>query len=365
MIGNPQNLNALEPLSLVESFVQHPPDGFEAARIELDGAKMPVFLTPFDLLTTLDDGAKHKVEKIPFAKRIARALLRPQTIFAGATVSEYAIYAAREKYEPLATALLAEMRLRCAKLAIFKDMPQNSPLLSAEENASADKLLDACRANGFIILEGQALAYVPMDFKTEDEYLARFSGKRRYDFRRKLKNRGSVQIEEVPTGDPRFDDDAFVNGLYAMYESVFAQSEIHFDKLSREFFTAVFRDATSGGVGFFYRTGEKLIGWKLCFVCRGNLVDKYIGFAYPDARDANLYFLSWFHCLEFALRHGLKNYIVGWTDAKVKAYLGAKFTFTQHAVYLRNPLFRFVLKRCQRFFEPDKNLGISPETAES
>jgi hypothetical protein len=126
-----------------------------------------------------------------------------------------------------------------------------------------------------------------------------------------------------------------------------------------------FSRTSSGGIVFLYRRGEKLIGWKLCFVCRGNIVDKYVGFVYPDARDAGIYFLSWFHCLEFAIRNGLENYVVGWTDAKVKAYLGAKFTFTKHAVYLRNPLFRFVLKHFQRWFEHDKNLGIGPAASES
>ncbi|HEY2322071.1 MAG TPA: GNAT family N-acetyltransferase, partial [Thermoanaerobaculia bacterium] len=68
----------------------------------------------------------------------------------------------------------------------------------------------------------------------------------------------------------------------------------------------------------------------------------------------------WFHCLDFAIRHSLRTYVVGWTDAKVKAYLGARFTFTHHAVYLRSPLFRFVLNRFARFFEPDKNFLSLP-----
>jgi predicted N-acyltransferase len=350
-------LNSLEPPQLYDAFIAHPPVGFTARQIDAGDGSLPVFLTPFDLLTTLDDHVKKRVDKIPLMSAIARTLLRPRAIFCGTTVSEYAVYHPTRNPEEFARALLAEMKSSGAKLAIFKDVPKDSPLLSADENAAAERLLAALRASGFTILEGQALAYVAIDFKTTDEYLMRFSAKRRYDFRRKLKNRASVQYEEVPTGHARFGDDEFVGDLYAMYESVFAQSEIHFDKLSRGFFASVFRDASSGGVVFFYRTAQKLIGWKLCFVRGGNLVDKYIGFTYPDARDANIYFLSWFHCLDFAIRHGLRFYVAGWTDAKVKAYLGAKFTLTQHAVFLRNPLFRFVLERGQEFFEPDKKFA--------
>jgi hypothetical protein len=349
-------LNSLEPPQLYDAFMANPPVGFVARRIDAGDGSLPVFLTQFDLLTTLDADVKKRVGKIPLVNSIARTLLRPRAIFCGTTVSEYAVYHATHDPDVFARSLLAEMKSSGAKLAIFKDLPKDSPLLSADENAAAERLLAALRANGFTILEGQALAYVAIDFKTRDEYLARFSAKRRYDFRRKLKNPANVQYEEVRTGHAQFNDDKFVGDLYEMYESVFAQSEIHFDKLSRRFFANVFRDADSGGVVFFYRTAEKLIGWKLCFVRGGNLVDKYIGFIYPDARDANIYFLSWFHCVDFAIRHGLKFYVVGWTDAKVKAYLGAQFTFTQHAVYLRNPLLRFVLNRCRKLFEPDKKL---------
>jgi hypothetical protein len=240
VIGEPLH-NSLEPAALYDDFIAHPPEGFEARWLGTDAAKTPVFMTPFDLLTTLDDAAKRNVERIPFAPRIASALLRPRTIFAGTTVSEYAIYPPCEDFIPLVELLLGEMRSCRARLAILKDVPHDSPLLSARENLAASRLLEACRARGFIVLEGQALAYVPIDFGTEDEYLTRFSGKRRYDIRRKLKNRSTVRHEEVPAGDPRFDDDDFVRQLYGMYEEVFAQSEIHFDKLSRDFFANVFR----------------------------------------------------------------------------------------------------------------------------
>ncbi|HEX3582455.1 MAG TPA: GNAT family N-acetyltransferase [Thermoanaerobaculia bacterium] len=363
LVAGNSYLNSLEPPQLYDAFIAHPPEGFTARYAAADGGTLPVFLTRFDLLTTLDEKAKHAVARLPLVRPLSRAFLRPRAAFCGTTVSEYAVYHPSENPDSFPRTLLSEMKAWDAELAIFKDIPLNSPLLTARENTVADKLLAACRANSFSILEGQALAYVPIDFVTEDEYLARFSAKRRYDFRRKLKSRTHLDLEEVPTGDPRFDDDMFVDDLYAMYESVFEQSEIHFDKLSRSFFASVFRDATSGGVVFFYRTTGKLIGWKLCFVCGGNLVDKYVGFVYPEARDSNLYFIGWFHCLDFAIRHSLRTYVVGWTDAKVKAHLGASFTFTHHAVYLRSPLFRFVLNRFERFFEPDKNfvadLGVT------
>ena len=45
--------------------------------------------------------------------------------------------------------------------------------------------------------------------------------------------------------------------------------------------------------------------------------------------------------------------VAGWTDPQVKEALGASFTTTQHAVFIRNPLLR-VLARCgARAFDGD------------
>jgi hypothetical protein len=96
-----------------------------------------------------------------------------------------------------------------------------------------------------------------------------------------------------------------------------------------------------------------MIGYNLCFEHNGMLLDKYIGFAYPQAREYNLYFVSWFHNLEHARKRGLGHYVAGWTDPEIKRDLGASFSLTRHAVYVRNPLMRWVLRRFKRIFEAD------------
>lgn len=97
-----------------------------------------------------------------------------------------------------------------------------------------------------------------------------------------------------------------------------------------------------------------MIGWNLCFVVGEALVDKYVGFAYPAAREHNLYFVSWMHNLEYARQHELCCYVAGWTDPQIKAYLGARFTFTRHAVRPRNRVLRAILRRLSGHFESDR-----------
>jgi hypothetical protein len=158
----------------------------------------------------------------------------------------------------------------------------------------------------------------------------------------------------VPTGDARFRDEATLAAFHALFDNVYAQSTIHFDRPTAAFFRALLQDAASGGVVFVYRHEGAMIGWNLCYEHGGKLIDKYVGFAYPQAREHNLYFVSWMHNLDHARQRGLTHYVAGWTDPEVKAFLGARMTFTRHAVYARNPLLRVLLRRLGGHFESDR-----------
>jgi Acetyltransferase (GNAT) domain len=340
-------LNQLEPDALVAKFAEHPPVDFRV----LNTADTPGFAAVFDLLTTADAPVRKRMLGAPGYRWWGR-LLRWRTAFVGTTVSEYALFP-RDANAKTLPGLLCRALGKGQRLSIVKDIPSVSPLLDDASNAWNQAFALACENEGFILLEGQALAYVPIDFADEDEYLARLSSSRRKDIRRKLRKREQVAVETMHCGDTFFADDATVDQFYALYENVYAQSEIHFDRLSRDFFTAVLRDAAVNGVVFVYRHEGTMIGWNICFVVDGKLIDKYVGFVYPAAREQNLYFTSWFHNLAWARERGLTHYVAGWTDPEIKSYLGAKFTLTRHAIYLRNPLLRALARRLGRFFESD------------
>jgi hypothetical protein len=308
-----------------------------------------MFVTAYDLLTTVDTKLRAAVEKLPLHRYWSR-WHTPCVTFIGTTVTEYAQFPAGIDAVELVRDMLT--RRRHHPLLIVKDLPAASPLLDDAANDRAAAVKRECERAGFTLVAGQALAYVPIDFSHPDEYLAMRSAGRRKDLRRKLKSLQQLRITTVPTGG-QFGDVALREELYSLYLAVYAQSEIHFDLLTPEFFRAVLTDAGSGGVVFMYHRGEELVGFNLCFVCMGKLIDKFIGLRYPQARELNLYFVSWMHNLEYALRAGLKFYVAGWTDPQVKRDLGARFTWTVHAVYARNPLLRWTLRRLRRMFEAD------------
>ncbi len=238
----------LEPDGLLAAFLAHPPQGFVAER---SAQGMPGFVAPFDLLTTADDTLRRRITGLPLYRHWGR-LLRWRTRFAGSTVSEYAPLPAQVAPAALAQGLKAAWGREC-RLLIVKDIAQDSPLLDAAANAHAQAFAAACAAAGFVLLEGQALAWVPIDFASEDAYLAKLSPGRRKNIRRKLRSRAGLEIEAVPTGDARFHDEAVLAAFHALFDNVYAQSTIHFDRPGADFFRQVLQDPHSGGVVFVYR----------------------------------------------------------------------------------------------------------------
>ena len=343
----------VEPLQLIKHFLAHPPMNFETT---LTPSGTPVFFTRFDLLTTADKSLKRLLARLPLYQ-VWRHWLRPRSMFAGTTVSEYVPLPDNCSPSVLVDELLRGLLRdgpREHSFVIIKDIPHASPLLDEGSNAFAQAFEDECRAAGFTLVEGQALAWVPIDFLSAHEFVARLSSGRRRDIRRKLRRRAELAIEVLPTGAPQFGSAQMRAQLYRLYRNVYEQSDVHFDLLTPAFFDAVFQDPTSGGRIFLYRHNGRLIGHNVCFVIGDTLIDKYIGFEYPTARHYNLYVVSWMLNLDYAASHGLKRYIAGWTDPQIKAYLGANFTFTRHAVYPRNRLIRALLTHFRRRFESDR-----------
>jgi len=345
----PEYLNCLEPPGLIEHFLRHPPEGFA---IVLSPAGQPGFRMSFDLLTTMDGHTLRRLMRLPMAGSIRRALTWP-TLFWGTTVTEYLPLSPHRDGMQFVDTLLSTWG-GSSRLMILKDIPDRSPLLSEPECLAARHVLEACKQAGCILVAGQALAYVTIDFSGETGYLARLSYSRRKHIRRKLRRRPELHIEMLRTGCERLRCPALLAELYALYLNVYQQSDIHFDKLTAEFFSAVFQDASLDGHLVLYSSPEGLIGFNLCFVYQGMLIDKYVGFRYPEARDYNLYVISWMENLAFAQSRKLTHYVAGWTDPEIKADLGASFTFTHHAVYVRNPLLRRIVGRLSKVFEHDK-----------
>lgn len=338
-------INGLDSSELLTCFLEHPPEDFEV----LATTPMPAFRAAFDLLSAADDAVRAKVSRLPGYGWWSRCL-RWRVAFAGSPVTEYAPVPQGISAFRLVRKLRGEFGRRHA-MTVVKDLPHDSPLLSKADNDRADAILQACLKQGFFAVEGLPLAYVPIDFADVNAYLGRLPKSARRYVQRRLRTREQMTVQRIATGEA-FADDARVAAYYALYREVHDNSDITFDCLTLPFFAALLRNERSAGFVFEYRHAESgdLLGWNLCFEVGGRLVDKYVGLSYPISREMNLYFVSWIVNLEYALERGLTHYVAGVTSGEVKALLGASFTPTRHAVYVRNPLLRLFMRRFSHWF---------------
>ena len=346
--------NVLEPDALIRAFLAHPPEGFTCGTSHQG---LPWFEATFDLLTSADAGLRARLRTFPLF-RVISATLHWRCLFIGTTVSEYLPLPRDSAPGALVEDLMRgelRRRRRAHRLLVVKDIPADATLLDPGDAVNALALAQALQQAGFVFLQGQALAWVPIDFASTDEYLARLSYRRRKDIRRKLRSRAQLDIQCLHTGDPWLADVRVRCDLYALYLKVYNQSETHFDRLAPAFLDAVLQDPGNGGRLFVYREETRIVGWNLCFEFGDALVDKYIGLDYPRSRELNLYVVSWMTNLDYALSRGLRRFIAGWTDPQIKADLGARFTFTQHAVYPRSRVLRWLLRRLAGVFEGDRH----------
>jgi len=249
--------NLVEPECLVRHFIAHPPREV-FARVGEHGA--PLFSMRFDLLTSADTATRARLERLPLFRQWCR-WLRLSTCFVGTTVSEYVLAPADVPAPTFVEGVLREHGPH-HRLVVIKDIPTQSPLVPAAANRYADALVDACRERGCAVLVGQALAYVPIDFVSIDEYLGRLSAARRKDLRRKLRSRHALDIQTIPTGSAQLEDPLAVAELYSLYMNVYEQSTTHFDLLTPEFFAALFADAGARGVVFLYRRAGRFASFR-------------------------------------------------------------------------------------------------------
>ncbi len=340
-------INRIEPENLINTFMAEPPEGFQSISIDTGNGFIPGFIMKFNILTTTDEKIKKLLSKVGFL------IPKPKAMFIGTTVTEYSIFPEDIPPDKTRKLILSRLKEIRSSFLIVKDIPLDSPLLSDEENRASKEIMKNLEENKFQIIYGEALAFVRININSIDEYLKLFSRSRRKDIKRKLKSKDEITVEEISTGDPFFDNET-VSFLYMLYMNVYNQSTIHFDLLTESFFKRLFQE--ENGLVFLYRNNGKIIGFNLCYRAGNKLIDKYIGLDYPDARTFNLYFVSWINNIDYCIKNRLEFFVAGWSDPEIKANLGSEFTFTYHAIYLKNPLLRFILKKIKFLLEADKNL---------
>jgi hypothetical protein len=325
--------NAIEPAWYVDIFHHHPPDGFESG--ERDG--LTYFVGGFDLSSRL--GASSVLAWL--AKLI---LPSPRLLFIGQSTCEFCpVPKDRSDADILATVfgLLEETR---AAAALVLNLPSGAPFLREDDNARSKGLLLLLERNGFEILGGEALWYVPIDFSSTDGFLKSLPSRHRHRIRRNLKSSHEVEVKLVTGKADAISAEDF-DALYLLSENVVGASKEQFVHISREWHREFFARWDESCRLFLFYVGDKLAGFTLGIVSKGLFIYKTTGLDYSISRKYKLYFVAWFCMLDYCVRCKLRYFISGQSNDAIKSYLGAISTPTIHAVYFRNPVLRWAARR--------------------
>jgi hypothetical protein len=326
-------INAIEPAWYADIIHHHPPDGFESGH--RDG--LTYFVGGFDLSSRLSSS--------PILAGLAKRILpSPRMLFIGQSSCEYCfIPKDRSDADILATilGLLDETR---AAAALVLNLPSGSPFLRQDDNDRSHNLLSLLQRNRFEILGGEALWYVPIDFASADAFLQKLPRRHRQRIKRNLKSRRDVEVRLIAGGTGSLTAKE-IELLYQLSENVVAASHEHFVHFPRAWHQEFFARWDESCRLFLYMVGEKLAGFTLGIVSGDAFIFKTTGLDYSISKKNKLYFVAWFHMLDYCCQLNLRYFIAGQSNDAIKSYLGAISTPTIHAIYFRNPMLRWMTRR--------------------
>ncbi|MDT8333548.1 GNAT family N-acetyltransferase [Roseomonas gilardii] len=308
-------------------------------------AAVPLFRMSYRLDTPLQEGSGRLGRGL---SRLLRPVAEMRLLAVGSPFTERCHLALRPgltaereaaALRALLRALETEARAARAPLLAFKD-------LDAGDAARLEPVLEPA---GFRRIASLPVAVLDLGVRAGmggmEAYLASLSAGTRKDLRRKLRGAGAVRIEH------REHPGELAAAIEGLYESTRQQSGVHygsFEELPRDYFRAV-AEALPGRVRFvLYWVGGELAAFNLLLLEQDRVIDKFLGMAYPLARQHNLYAVSWAENVRFALETGRHLLQSGQTAYASKLRFGSRLEPSAIFVRHRNP----VLNRALRLAAP-------------
>jgi hypothetical protein len=207
------------------------------------------------------------------------------------------------------------------------------PLVAIKDlrDSEAEQLAPAIARAGFSRISSLPVCVLDLPGETDAAYIASLSQNNRSTLRRKLKKSADVSVEIV-RGLTGLEDK-----LYALYEQTRSNSRFDygdFEQLSPDYFKNVIAHLGDRAATMLLRVNGDLLAFKLMFLEKDRVIDKFWGMRYPEGRDHNLFFIAWMEGVRFTLKHGAKVYQSGQTAYAQKVKLGSHLD--KMSVYFRH-----------------------------
>jgi hypothetical protein len=277
---------------------------------------------------------------VDWALRLGGRYLRPlrfqKTLFVGCPCSDEGTVgvAPGVKLEEIAALLqqafwarAQEIRAACL---VWKDFPESSwPALRALSREAG--------LTEVVSYPGTRIANIGSDFEA---YLARLTGNRRHNLRKKLRlSRAHIDVEVEVVSKP---DGSRVAEIWRLFQNTYARATTRFERLTETFWEIVCRQAQSRCIILRERSSGKAVAFMFAIVQGKRVINKFIGLDYGFGGKAYLYFRLWEEFMRFAIDVGAEEVQSGQTGYRAKLDVGHELVPLNNFFRYRNPLIQII-----------------------
>lgn len=222
---------------------------------------------------------------------------------------------------------------------------QRIPLMAIKDLADVESgpLHRVITEAGYARISSLPVCVLDLPFKTEAEYIASLSANNRSTLRRKLKTAGKVEVTTVRSIEGIEDE------IFELYEETRRNSRFDygdFEQLSPTYFRNVMQALGDKAAVILCRVDGRLLAFKLMFIERDRVIDKFWGMRYPIGREHNLFFVAWMECVRFCIANGIGKMQSGQTAYAQKVKLGSRldklWVYFRHRGRVTNTVFRLL-----------------------
>ena len=234
-----------------------------------------------------------------------------------------------------------------------------SPMIVLKEFPAVYRdALSSFSSNGYTRVPSLPSIRLHLPYANFDEYMTKALSKAtRKDLRRKFKDTKDAGITmEVLT-----DISPVIDELYPLYLQVFERSDLHFEKLTKDYLCRLGKEMPDKARFFVWRKDGKAIAVSICLVNGDEIHDEYVGLDYSIALDLHLYFMTLRDVLEWAMQNGYKWYYSTAMGYEPKLRLKCElYPLDLYVAHTFGPI-NFIMKRVLPLLEPTRGDKILPQ----
>ena len=260
-------------------------------------AVQPFFIVDQDLLVGVD----HKFGRlIDLARRIWPRFMRMHTLMVGCAAGEGHVdnpesMPPYSRSRLLASVIVAHARKLGISLIVLKEFP-----------AKYRNALQCFLQCGFTRVPSLPMTKLNIDYASFDEYMDKaLNSAARTKLRKKFRAAAQAPPIELTVAN---DITSEIDNIYPLYLQVYERSQLHFEKLTKEYFCKLGRIMPDKVRFFLWRQNSKTVAFTLCMIEEDEIYAEYIGLDYSVALDLHLYHYAVRGMITWSIANGYKQF---------------------------------------------------------